>query len=34
MTEVATEIPRWRSISIKSDAAVLVILLFFTAPAV
>ena len=34
MTDVATEMPRWRSISMKSEAAVLVILLDLTAPAV
>ena len=34
MTDVATEIPLCRSMSIKSEAAVLVILLDFTAPAV
>src|ERR1035437_2518021 len=34
MTEVATEIPRWRSISIKSLVAYFLILLLFTAPAV
>ena len=32
-TEVATEIPRWRSISIKSLVAPFLILLDFTAPA-
>ncbi len=32
-TEVATEIPRWRSISIKSLVAPFLILLLFTAPA-
>jgi len=32
-TEVATEIPRWRSISIKSLVAPFFILLLFTAPA-
>ena len=34
ITEVATEIPRCFSISRKSEAAVLVILLLFTAPAI
>ena len=34
ITDVATEIPRCFSISIKSDVAVFVILLLFTAPAV
>ena len=33
MTEVATEMPRCRSISMKSDVAVLRILLLLTAPA-
>ncbi len=33
ITEVATEIPRCFSISIKSEVAVFLILLFFTAPA-
>ena len=32
-TEVATEMPRWRSISIKSLVAVFFILLLLTAPA-
>ncbi len=32
-TEVETEIPLWRSISIKSEVAPFLILLFFTAPA-
>src|SRR5580692_1437198 len=34
MTEVATEMPRWRSISIKSLVACFLILLLLTAPAV
>ena len=33
ITDVATEIPRWRSISIKSEVACFLILLLFTAPA-
>ena len=33
MTEVATEMPLWRSISMKSEVAVLRILLLLTAPA-
>ena len=33
MTEVATEIPLWRSISMKSEVAVFLILFDFTAPA-
>src|SRR5690606_8387757 len=34
MTEVATEMPLWRSISIKSEVACFLILLDLTAPAV
>ena len=33
ITEVATEIPLWRSISMKSEVACFLILLLFTAPA-
>ena len=33
MTDVATEMPRWRSISMKSDVAPFFILLLLTAPA-